>query len=142
MVLMKRSFRKKPREKPSRGAKAKRSMGKLLSMKVSDGFRSFAMDQLGGVPGLRAKAMFGGIGLYAREAFFGILAADVLYFKVDDSNRRDYEAAGSGPFKPFADRPMSMSYYAVPLAVVEAAPDLTEWAAKSIAVARTAKKKA
>ena len=117
-------------------------MGKLLSMKVSDGFRSFAMDQLGGVPGLRAKAMFGGIGLYAHEAFFGILAADVLYFKVDDSNRRDYEASGSGPFKPFADRPMSTSYYAVPLAVLETAPDLTEWAAKSIAVARTTKKKA
>ena len=117
-------------------------MGKLTSMKVSDGFRSFAMDQLDAVPGLRAKAMFGGIGLYANEAFFGILAADVLYLKVDDSNRRDYEAAGATPFKPFADRPMSMSYYAVPLAVLEAAPELTRWAAKSIAVARTTKKKA
>ena len=117
-------------------------MGKLLSMKVSDGFRSFAMDQLDGVPGLRAKAMFGGIGLYANEAFFGILAADVLYLKVDDSNRRDYEAAGSKAFKPFADRPMSMSYYAVPLAVLEAAPELAQWAAQSIAVAKNTKKRA
>jgi len=39
--------------------------------------------------------MCSGIGLYAEEVFFGIVAADTLFFKVDDSNRRDYEAAGS-----------------------------------------------
>jgi TfoX/Sxy family transcriptional regulator of competence genes len=27
--------------------------------------------------------MFGGVGLYAADVFFGILAADTLYFKVD-----------------------------------------------------------
>ena len=72
--------------------------GPLRSMRVSAGFREFVLDQLAGVRGLRARAMFGGVGLYAEDVFFGILAADALFFKVDDTNRREYEAAGSSPF--------------------------------------------
>ncbi len=104
-------------------------------MRVSDGFRTFVLDQLSGVNALRTKSMFGGIGLYSNEAFFGIVASDTLYFKVDDSNRSQYEAAGSRPFCPFKDRPMSMSYYIVPVHILEAAPTLVEWARRSIAIA-------
>jgi DNA transformation protein len=84
--------------------------------------------------------MFGGFGLYAKDVFFGILAADTLYLKVDDSNRSDYEKARAPAFRPFANRPMSMSYYAVPLSVLEASPRLALWAERSIAVARSARK--
>ena len=108
-------------------------------MHVSASFREFVLDQLAGVDGLRAQAMFGGVGLYAEEVFFGILAADVLFFKVDDTNRREYEKAGSSPFKPYADRAMTMPYYNVPLAVLEDAVALSEWAARAVVVARTAK---
>jgi DNA transformation protein len=114
-------------------------MGKLNSMRVSDGFRSYALDQLSSVQELRAKPMFGGYGLYAGEAFFGILAADVLYFKVDDSNRSDYENANAPAFKPFVDRPMSMSYFAVPVSVLEASQTLAVWAARAVAAARAGK---
>ena len=62
-------------------------------MRVTDGFRAFVLEQLEGVKSVRARAMFGGVGLYADEVFFGILAADTLYLKVDDSNRGQYEAA-------------------------------------------------
>jgi DNA transformation protein len=114
-------------------------------MRVSMGFREFVLDQLGGLPDLRAKAMFGGVGLYAGDLFFGILASDVLYFKVDDTNRREYEAAGSNPFEPYANappakKPMTMSYYSVPLGVLESAPTVVAWANRSIAVAKAAKK--
>ena len=84
--------------------------------------------------------MFGGFGLYAGDAFFGILAADVLYLKVGDSNRADYTKVKAQPFQPFTDGKMSMSYYAVPLNVLESAPTLALWASRSIAVARQAKK--
>jgi DNA transformation protein and related proteins len=114
-------------------------MGKLKSLRVSDGFRSYALDQLSSVAELRARPMFGGYGLYAGEAFFGILAADVLYLKVDDSNRSDYEQARAPAFKPFVNRPMSMSYFAVPVSVLEASHTLAVWAARAIAVARTGK---
>ena len=83
--------------------KAARRRGKLKPMQVSMGFREFVLDQLGGIPDLQAKAMFGGVGLYAGEVFFGILAADVVYFKVDDKTKREYEAARSEPFAPYAD---------------------------------------
>ena len=113
--------------------------GPLRPMRVSGGFRDFVLDQLSGVAGLRARAMFGGVGLYADDVFFGILAGDVLFFKVDETNRRDYEEAGSSPFKPYVDRAMTMPYYDVPIAVLEDAEALGEWAARAVKVAKTAK---
>ena len=107
----------------------------MKSLRVSPDVRDFVLDQLSGVRGLRAQAMFGGVGLYAGEVFFGIVAADVLYFKVDDSTRAAYEAAGSEPFTPYGDRPASMTYYAVPLDVLESAPTLFEWARRAITAA-------
>src|SRR5262245_9068207 len=118
------------------------SRGRLKSMRVSGGFREFVLDQLAALPGLRDRSMFGGVGLYAGDVFFGILASDVLYFKTDDSNRRDYEQADSGPFKPYADRAMTMPYYAVPIGVVEDAATLVTWAKRAVAVAAMSKKPA
>lgn len=110
-------------------------------MRVSAGFREFILDQLSALRGVRAKDMFGGVGLYADDVFFGILAADMLYFKVDDTSRRDYEAAGSKAFRPYADRAMTMPYYQVPVAVLESAPTLVQWADQAVAVANASKKK-
>ncbi len=128
------------RKKTEEGSKKAR--GPLKNMRVSMGFREFVLDQLGGIPELRAKAMFGGVGLYAGDVFFGMMAADLLYFKVDDTNRRDYEAAASKPFAPYADpaaMTMTMPYYSVPADVLESAPTMVAWAKKAIAVAKAAK---
>ena len=70
------------------------------SLRVTPEFRDFVLDQLARVSALRAKRMFGGIGLYSGERFFGIVAADEVFFKVDDSNRGAYERARSEPFRP------------------------------------------
>jgi DNA transformation protein len=112
----------------------------LRSLRVSESFRAFALDQLSSVEDLVAKPMFGGFGLYAGDAFFGILAADVLYLKVDDSNRADYERVKAPPFTPFADGRMSMSYYAVPVNILEASHTLATWAQRSITAARSGKR--
>jgi DNA transformation protein len=116
--------------------------GKLTPMTVSMGFREFVLDQLGGLPELRPKAMFGGVGLYSGDVFFGIVAADSLYFKVDDTSRPAYERAGSTPFAPYVDGPqMRMAtYYAVPAGVIENPHELLEWAKTSIAIAKTARR--
>jgi len=79
--------------------------------------------------------MFGGVGLYHRGVFFGLLARDTLYLKVDDTNRPDYKAAGMKPFRPYPGRRGSMRYYAVPLDVLESAPELAAWARKAVAAA-------
>ena len=111
-------------------------------MRVTEGFQEFVLDQLSGVTGVRARAMFGGVGLYAADVFFGILAADTLYFKVGDVNRGEYEKAGSSPFTPYDDRPMTMPYYNVPAAVLEDADTLAAWARRSIGVAVSSRKPA
>ena len=85
--------------------------------------------------GLLAKMMFGGVGLYADDVFFGLLARDMLFLKVDDSNRGQFEAAGMKAFKPYADKPMLMPYFQVPVAVLEDADELASWARQSVRVA-------
>jgi DNA transformation protein len=121
--------------KKSRTPKAPATRGQLRSLRVTDGFRAFVLEQLGGVGAVRARAMFGGFGLYANDVFFGILAADTLYLKVDDSNRGQYEAEGMAAFRPYAHKPMSMSYYQVPARVLEDSDELTTWARTSVRVA-------
>jgi len=108
-------------------------------MRVTDGFRAFVLEQLARVKTVRARAMFGGVGLYAGDVFFGLIAADTLYLKVDDSNRGLYEAAGMRPFKPYADRAMTMPYYQVPASVLEDGDTLAEWARTSVRVADRAR---
>ncbi len=122
-------------------ASGKKARGPLKNMRVSMGFREFVLDQLGGIAELRAKPMFGGVGLYAGDVFFGMMAADQLYFKVDDKTKRDYEAAGSKPFAPYADpKGMTMPYYNVPAGVLESAPTMVTWARRAISVAKASKK--
>jgi DNA transformation protein and related proteins len=114
----------------------KRPRGRTLrSLKSSVAFRSFVLDQLAELGDVTPRSMFGGVGLYYRGVFFGIIARDVLYLKVDEGNRSDYTRAGMKPFKPYRDRPGTMQYYAVPLAVLESAMDLTTWARKAVAAA-------
>jgi DNA transformation protein len=112
---------------------------RFRSLRVSPEFREFVIDQLAAVPQLRSKVMFGGVGLYSAERFFGILAADELFFKVGDGNRAAYEAAGSEPFRPVADRPVSMSYFRVPLEVLEDPAELADWARAAIRAASSPK---
>jgi DNA transformation protein and related proteins len=112
--------------------------GPLHPLKVSDGFRAFVLDQLGELGAVDPRPMFGGVGLYHDGLFFGIVAGDVLYLKVDDRTRRNYVAAGMPPFKPYAHRPVTMQYYAVPPAVLENPGELALWAKKAVAVAARA----
>ena len=110
----------------------------ITPLRVSPGFREFVMGQLADLRGLHARPMFGGIGLYADGVFFGIVAGDVLYLKVDDASRPDYERAGAYPFRPYADRPVTMQYYNVPAGLVEDAATVCAWARRAITVARAA----
>ena len=104
-------------------------------MARSDTFLDFLTDQLDGIDDVVAKRMFGGVGIYSGDLFFAIVSSDIVYFKVDDVNRPDYIRAGTKPFKPYEDRPMTMQYYEVPTSVLEDADDLCQWARGAIAAA-------
>ena len=73
------------------------------SLAVSDGFRSFVLDQLSELEDVMPRSMFGGVGLYSRGLFFGILARDRLYLKVDDENRAAYQGAEKSRSSPIRD---------------------------------------
>ena len=121
--------------KKARKSKASSSKGTFKPMSVSDEFRAFVLEQMAEIDSVLARSMFGGVGLYSAGVFFGLLAANTLYLKVDDSNRAQYEAEGMSAFKPYADKPMTMSYYQVPARVVEDADELTKWVGASVRVA-------
>lgn len=111
-------------------------------MAVSDEYLEYVMDQLKEVGRVQPKRMFGGAGLYVDGVFMAIIADDTLYFKVDDSNRKDYEDVGMGPFRPSfkkSKRNAPMSYYEVPVDVLEDEEALGEWAVKAMKVALSKK---
>jgi DNA transformation protein and related proteins len=109
---------------------------------ISNDFVEYVVEQLALFKRVRSRRMFGGVGLYADDLFFGLIAYDTLYLKVDDSNRADYLHAGCKPFVPFADKPdLSMNYYDVPADVLDDAEELSRWARKSLAIALAAANK-
>lgn len=109
-------------------------------MAVTPSYRSFVIEQLERISSITAKNMFGGVGLYAEGYFFALIGDDRLYFKVDDSNRPDFEAAEMEPFRPYGDD-RAMQYYEVPIEVLEDVDALQDWVAKAIAVARRARQR-
>lgn len=108
-------------------------------MAVSSSFLDFVLEQLSGVRHVTHKRMFGGVGLYSGDAFFGVIDNDTLFLKVDDGTRPRYEAAGMPPFAPIPGKPPMRGYYQVPPAVLEDSDTLSAWARTSAAL--PAKKK-
>jgi DNA transformation protein len=104
-------------------------------MSVSEEYLEYVMDQLSFLGDVHYKKMFGGAGIYFEEIVFALVADDVLYFKVDDVNRADYEKAGMEAFRPFEDKDYVMSYYEVPIDILEDRESLQRWANRSIEAA-------
>ncbi len=116
--------------------------GTAPAMSVTPSFRAFVLDQLGlAIPGIRARSMFGGVGIYAGDVFFALIDDDTVYLKVDDSTRPDFEAIGMGPFLPFGENGEVMQYYQLPVEVLEDSETLRSWAEKAIATAERARKR-
>ena len=93
---------------------------------------------------VEAKSMFSGHGLFLDGICFALVTHDTVFLKVDERNRPDFERAGMGPFRPWADRDTALvTFYEAPSAVVKDARKFAAWSAKALAAARDyrAKKK-
>jgi DNA transformation protein len=130
--------------------------------KAADPLAEFIRDQLRDWAPVATRRLFGAWGIYNGPVMFGLIARDTIYFRVDDGNRPDYEAAATAPFlhsarkragalaagaKPFTytmptGKIIEMAYYAVPAEILDDAETLGEWAGKAHAAAlRAARKK-
>ena len=105
-------------------------------MPVSPEFRAFLEDQIGRVVPVRSRPMFGGLGLYSGDRFFGVVDDDLVYFKVDDETRPRYRKRGMKAFDPMGS-PMN-GYWQVPPDVIEDADELASWVGEALEVASRA----
>lgn len=105
-------------------------------------FEYIVHDVLRGIEGVSTRAMFGGYGLYRDGVIFGMIADDELFFKVDDTNRAQYEKQGSTPFEYSGHgKTVQMSYWRVPEAVIENAKTLENWLEESVEISLHSKHK-
>ena len=101
-------------------------------MTVSPEFIDYLHDQFARFGPISVRRMFGGGGVFHQGVMIGLIAGEVLYLKVDDRNRPDFEAAGMGPFTyDGKGKPMQMSYFEAPPDVLEDPDELATWATKA-----------
>ncbi len=104
-------------------------------MATSPEYREYILDLLNPIHPIRARNMFGGVGIYLDETMFALISSeDILYFKTDDVNRQDYVAVEAPQF-------MNMPYYQLPHDVLESSDVLQVWMERAMDVARRNPKK-
>lgn len=105
-----------------KGARYSEQVGEFAAELVEE------LDSLGAVSW---RKMFGGAGVFVDGSMFALIDSDArLHLKVDDSNRAQFEAAGS-------EKHGRMPYYSVPADVLEDDAVLLEWARGSAAIANS-----
>ena len=109
-------------------------------MSFTPEYRAHVEERLSAVALITSRPMFGGVGIYSEGLFFALIAEDKLYFKVDDTNRPDFEEAGMQPFFPY-DSPKPMKYWELPPGVIDLRKELSLWVDKSLRVAENAQRK-
>jgi DNA transformation protein and related proteins len=106
-------------------------------MAVTPAFRDYILDLLAPLRPT-AKRMFGGVGIMLNGSMFALLTRDELFFRVDDTTRPRFEAAGCSPFGyNRAGRDVLIaSYYAVPSDLYDQQEELLRWASDAAAAAQ------
>ena len=101
-----------------------------------DSFKEFVLDQLGALPDVCARAMFGAHGLLFRRKLFRDPGQGRLFFKTDAQSQADYTERGMGQFTyESRGKVMTMGYHEVPPDVLENREELAAWARRAIQIA-------
>jgi DNA transformation protein len=105
-----------------------------LRSKARDSTHEWLEERLGRLPELEVRRMFGGAGVYAAGTMFGILYAERLYLKTNESTRAQYAERGMGPFRPRRGAVLK-SYYEVPPDILDDDAELLAWARAALSIA-------
>ncbi len=91
---------------------------------------------------VRARAMFGGWGLYLDDTMFGLIADEQLYFKVDAETEPRFAAGGGEAFTYLRQgKRVALSYREAPLGAPWNTGALLPWAELGLEAARRARGK-
>jgi DNA transformation protein len=95
------------------------------------------LDLLRAWPGVQAKAMFGGHGLYQDGLMFGIVIEERLYLKVDAETVEAFTARGLGPFtyETKGGKRSSLRYHLAPHEALDDPAEMVVWARRAHEVA-------
>lgn len=109
---------------------------------MTTNYVEYVLDLLSPFGAISSRAMFGGYGIYKDGIIVAIIAYDELYFKVDSTNQLQYEKLGSTPFTYVANnKRATMSYWKVPLEIMEDENRLSKWLEQSYDISLKNKKK-
>jgi DNA transformation protein and related proteins len=110
---------------------------------VTASYLTYVIDQLGGTRVATTRRMFGCVGLYQAELFFGVIDDDVVFLRVDDASRPAYVERGMRPLRPLKSKPdIAMeNYYQLPDEVLEDSDELGDWVRQALAAAAAAPRK-
>jgi len=110
-------------------------------MTKNSGYIEYIMDVLEPSGGITSARMFDGYAIRKHGLAIALIFEDEIYFKVDDSNRAEYEAMGSEPFTyDKKGKTVVISNWKVPPEILEDHEKLMDWTDKAYAVAVRAKK--
>jgi DNA transformation protein and related proteins len=107
-------------------------------------FLEFVKDLMAPLGPVVSRRMFSGAGIYCDGVIFALILRDQLYFKVDDGNRRDYEAEGLSPFS-YQARGQTIeinAYWRVPERLFDDPDEMLAWARAALAAGQRAQAKA
>jgi DNA transformation protein len=109
-------------------------------MAKRDPFVDHVLELLEPLGTMRARAMFGGFGVFHVDRMIALVADDRLYLKTDAVTRPVFEAAGSSPFTYAGKRgkPAVMSYHEAPPACLDDAETMLQWARLAVEAAQRA----
>ena len=110
--------------------------------KPNDQFLEYVLELLEPAGSISSGRMFGGYVIRKSGLPIALIIRDEVYFKVDDSNRADYEALGSEPFTYKAKgKTVAISNWMLPVDELEDPDRMMEWVDKSYKVAMKSKKR-
>jgi len=106
-----------------------------------DEFVSFLLEGLEGIGSVRARAMFGGYGIYLNDLICAIIVESTLYVKADPISCKLFERRGLTRFSYLKKgKECFMSYYLVPEEAIDDTQQLNYWVQKGYEAALRAKK--
>ncbi len=104
-------------------------------------FSEFLREQFSALGAVHVRRMFGGAGLFCDGLMFGLVADEVLYLKVDEISRGEFEAQDLEPFVyERKGQAVSLSYLRAPEEILDDPDAALHWGQLAFAAAQRGRK--